>query len=141
MNTYLDTSVVVAALVPELGSGMVRAWLEDQPAGSLVVSDWVQTELSSALSLKLRTGQIDLGQRIAAMNLFHRLVVGHFQLAPVDPVHFRIAAAYADRHELGLRAPDALHLAVSADHGATLATLDRKMAMAGPALGLSTRLL
>ena len=39
------------------------------------------------------------------------------------------------------RAADALHLAICADHGATLCTLDRRLADAGPALGVKTTLL
>ena len=53
----------------------------------------------------------------------------------------RTAARFADRHELGLRVGDALHLAVCADHGATLCTLDRRLAEAAPALGVRTTLL
>ena len=41
----------------------------------------------------------------------------------------------------GLRAGDALHLAICADHGATLCTLDRRLSEAGPALGVRTMLL
>jgi len=36
------------------------------------------------------------------------------------------------------RAADALHLAICADHGATLCTLDRRLSEAGPALGVKT---
>jgi predicted nucleic acid-binding protein len=52
--------------------------------------------------------------------------------------HFRIAAKYVDQHALGLRAGDALHLAVAADHGAVVCTLDQRLAEAGPVLGVAT---
>jgi uncharacterized protein len=39
---------------------------------------------------------------------------------------------------LGLRVGDALHLAICADHGATLCTLDRGLGEAGPTLGVAT---
>jgi predicted nucleic acid-binding protein len=54
---------------------------------------------------------------------------------------FRTAARYADQYALGLRAGDALHLAICADHGATLCTLDRRLGEAGAALGVKTWLL
>ncbi|MBM3651066.1 MAG: type II toxin-antitoxin system VapC family toxin, partial [Alphaproteobacteria bacterium] len=38
-------------------------------------------------------------------------------------------------------AGDALHLATASDHGPTVHTLDRRLADAGPLLGVSTRLL
>jgi predicted nucleic acid-binding protein len=46
-----------------------------------------------------------------------------------------------DQPVLGLRAGDALHLAICADHGATLCTLDRRLNEAGPVLGVKTMLL
>ena len=42
------------------------------------------------------------------------------------------------RHAIGLRAGDALHLAICADHGATLCTLDRRLGDAGPLVGVRT---
>jgi predicted nucleic acid-binding protein len=62
-------------------------------------------------------------------------------LLPVTSDHFRTAARFADDHALGLRAPDALHLAIAAGHGATLVTLDRRLSAAGKALRVATRLL
>jgi uncharacterized protein len=40
-----------------------------------------------------------------------------------------------------LRAGDALHLAICADQGATLCTLDRRLSDAGSKLGVKTQLL
>ena len=52
----------------------------------------------------------------------------------------RAAARMTDQHALGLRAGDALHLAIAADHGATVQTLDRRIAEAAPTLGIPARL-
>ena len=49
---------------------------------------------------------------------------------------FDLAASYAARHDLALRAGDALHLAVASAHGLTLVTLDERMAKAAPELGV-----
>ena len=43
--------------------------------------------------------------------------------------------------DLGLRAADALHLAVASGNGASICTLDRVMAEAGPILSIETLLL
>ena len=56
-------------------------------------------------------------------------------------MHFRAAAKFVDQHGLGLRAGDALHLATASEHGATVHTLDLRLAEAGPALGVPTQLL
>jgi predicted nucleic acid-binding protein len=70
--------------------------------------------------------------------MFTRLSSGSFAVLPVTSLQFRTAARFADQFALGLRAADALHLAICADHGATLCTLDRRLSEAGPALGVDT---
>ena len=98
-------------------------------------------EFSSALSIKLRTGQIKAEHRADALAAFTRLKADSLTILPVTRLEFRTAAQFADQHTLGLRAGDALHLAICADHGATLCTLDRRLGEAGPAPGVKTLLL
>jgi len=73
--------------------------------------------------------------------MFHKLVAESFTVLPVRGGHFRAAAKFVDQHTIGLRAGDALHLATASEHGATVHTLDQRLAEAGPVLGVPTRLL
>jgi predicted nucleic acid-binding protein len=141
LTLYLDSSLLVAALTNETKTEDVQAWLGRQASDELAISDWITTEISSALSIKLRMGQIEVAQRAEALATFARWAAESFAFLPISGVHFRVAARFADQHALGLRAGDALHLAVCADHGATLCTLDRRLGESGLALGVATVLL
>jgi hypothetical protein len=138
---YLDTSLLVAALTNAAETGRMQVWLGQQPAEELAISDWVATEFSSALSIKLRTGQIGAAHRAEALAMLARLATNSFTIVPVSRAQFRAAARFADQHALGLRAGDALHLAICADRGATLCTLDRRLNGAGQTLGVKTMLI
>ena len=137
MSLYLDTSLLVSALTHEIDSAQVLNWLAQHSSG-LVISDWVIAEFSAALSVKLRTDQISPGQREAALAAFSRICSRNATVLEVSRDHFRKAARLADEYEPGIRAGDALHVAICSDHGATLCTLDRRLCEAGPAFGVPT---
>jgi uncharacterized protein len=119
----------------------VQAWLAGQVARDLTISDWVVTEFSSAMSIKLRSGQLGPDHRAAALASFTRLAAETLRILPVERASFRTAARFADQPTLNLRAGDALHLAICAEWGATLCTLDRRLGEAAPVVGVGSVLL
>jgi predicted nucleic acid-binding protein len=140
LTQYLDTSLLVAVLTNEAETSRMQAWLASQPVEDLAISEWVATEFSAALSIKVRAGVIDAAHRAEVLAMFVRLRADSLVTLPISSVELRTAAHFADQYTLGLRASDALHLAICAGHGATLCTLDRRLSEAGPALGVRTQL-
>lgn len=133
---YLDTSVVVALFTHEPGTPKVMSWyadLQELP----VASDWLLTEFSSAISLKVRTGQLLEGNAKRVREEFSLFVDGAVRLVPVSRDAFRIAGDMIAQHQNGLRAGDSLHLAVAMALGAThMATLDGNLARNAKRIGL-----
>lgn len=136
MSCYLDTSALVATLVTEKHTDRVMAWFIRQPIGTLFISEWTIPEVASALSLKLRTGQLTIDQRAAALSTWSRLRGATLHTLGIASEHFEAAAGFANQYQLGVRGGDALHLAVAATSGFRLVTLDATMARAAPLLGV-----
>ena len=125
---YVDTSVIVALLTVEPKTQDVTAWyagLRDTP----YCADWLLTEFSSAISIKLRTRQLTETHAKRVRKEFNLLAAGGLRLVPVNRAAFRQAADMVKQHRHGLRAGDSLHLAVALELGAShMATLDGTLA-------------
>ncbi len=134
---YLDTSVLVSALTAESATARSQSWLKAQEGRRLCISPWVITEMHSALAMKLRLNIVTSYQRetaLAEFNYLRKTQFRHFQIHQTD---FDVAARFSAQHQLSLRAADALHLAIAADNGATLCTLDQRLFDAAKALGIA----
>ncbi len=137
---YLDTSVLVAYYVPESLSTLAQQRLV--AAQGVMVSELTHTEFVSALSLRLRIG--DLTHE--AVQQVTTLFAGHLAQGLYLPLHltsavYRQAQAYITRYDLPLKTPDALHLAAAALEQAPLITADRQLARNAQFLGVAVELL
>ena len=133
---YLDTSVVVALLTPEERSSSALDWF-GQSCEHLISSDWLITETHSALGIKQRHHGLSSAARQVAGEQFERLLEGGVELRSLDRERFRQAAELLQDPGLGLRAGDALHLAVALhSHCTHLASFDSRMQQAAAALGM-----
>jgi predicted nucleic acid-binding protein len=138
---YLDTSLLVAAFTREPATPRVLTWLRQPGREDLLVSEWVRTEFSAALSMKMRMKEIDEAYRTQATLLFARAIADSKQVITEVTAHFQDASALAANHALGLRAGDALHLAIAKERGAVLCTLDQRLARAAIAVGAQAQLM
>lgn len=125
---YIDTSVLVALFLKEDKSAAVARWYA-ACAEDLVAAMWCVSEFASALSIKLRTRQIDEAGQRTAWQQFERMCAGDLVLLPLEPHTFHRAAVLTLDASSGLRAGDALHLAAALDARARgMATLDAVLA-------------
>ena len=136
---YCDTSLLVACLTAEAQTAQVQRWLGAQVPGMLGGSGWTIAEFSRALAIKLRAGELSAEQRADVMTHWRHMLSANLVTIPVPHAAYDLAARLADRHELKIRAGDALHLAIVSLAGLPLATLDRVMADAAVAVGVALR--
>ena len=135
MNYYLDTSVIVSVLTEESHTARSERWLASHRDSPKLISWWVDVEWSAAISMKAKTGALDADGRALVETAFRQLADASFTAVPVERGHFAAASDLARRSN-GLRAGDALHLAIAGAQGATVCTLDAGMARAAEGLGL-----
>ncbi len=132
---YLDTSVLGAIFFREPSAALVFGQVKAARARGLVISAWTLTEMASVGAIKERTGVIDHATRQQALLKFHRFASSNLILVEIEPADFRSAAVLIEGSG-GLRAGDALHLALAKRLSADLATLDRRLADAASACGV-----
>ena len=132
---YLDASMIVPAFLKEPNSALANTWLRTT-ANTLLVSDLASSEVSSAISIALRTDRIDQAEADEILDAYDFWRASLTQPADVENDDVRIAETFVRRFELNLRAPDAIHAAMAYRLGATLITLDRRLLRAASALGV-----
>jgi predicted nucleic acid-binding protein len=120
LTVYLDTSVVVPMFIRDDHTDRVKRWATTRPL--IATSAWVATEFSSALSLQHRMKRLTSTEWRRAEAAFDAWAV-NFRQFELEARHVVEARRLIVAHG-GLRAPDALHLALAAAAGMSLATLD-----------------
>jgi predicted nucleic acid-binding protein len=123
-------------VTPEERSAQALDWFAES-RDPLISSDWLITETHSALGIKQRHHGLSSEARQVAGEQFERLLQGGVELRSLDRERFRQAAQLLQDSALGLRAGDALHLAVALHCRCTqLASFDSQMQQAAAALGM-----
>lgn len=131
---YLDTSFIAPLVIAEASSESVEAFLLGRKT-ELATSQWTRVELASLVSRRVRMGEFDADQAEAIRAALDRLLSESFTMLTPTAADFTTAVALLAKPGTGLRAGDALHLAIARNHGAkTMYTLDRGLLKAGKQL-------
>jgi len=134
---YFDTSFIVPLILPESTSADIARFLAGFTEEKLAISHWTQVEFSSILAREVRMGKRDAGAADKASALFDTIIAESFSVLLPGPEAFDLARRYIARYESGLRAGDALHLAIASTHRATaIYSLDKALLKAGTLFGL-----
>jgi predicted nucleic acid-binding protein len=133
---YADTCLLVSLFFRDTGTDAALAWLHAAGAEPIMASHWSLTEFSGAAGLRARAGQIALKLHREALTKFRCFAAARLTLTPPEPADFERAAALLDHFKTGLRAGDALHLAICTREGAIFCTADKMLVEAAMPLGV-----
>lgn len=138
--SYIDTSVLVAYYCPEpISSKAERLIIEtDIPVISLLT----EVEFASALSRKVRDGQIPEESSNKVINEFTlHLRHGLFKRLTIGPDCYNLAFKWLSANKTPLATLDSLHLAVASLNDLKIITADKQLSRAAHKLGIKYQLL
>ena len=134
---YFDTSFLVPLVLPEATSEWIAAFVRELPADQLAISHWTRVEFSSAVAREVLMGGLNASAAARADARFEAMARDSFAVLLPTSADFDLARRYLARFETGLRAGDALHLAIASNHSAqTIYSLDQALVRAGATLSL-----
>jgi predicted nucleic acid-binding protein len=134
---YFDTSFLAPLILDEATSIEVERFMAGLPAEELAISHWTRVEFSSLLAREVRTGGLKIQAARKADAQFEAIVKESFAVFLPNAANFDLAKKYLGTPEIGLRAGDALHLAIAgARRAAAIYSLDKTLLRAGKILGL-----
>jgi uncharacterized protein len=138
---YFDTSFLVPLILPEAASDKIAGFVRRLPAEEFTVSHWTRVEFSSLIAREVRMGGLELQAATRADARFEAMLDESFSVLLPNADDFGLAKRYLGRFETGLRAGDALHLAVANNHrAAVIYSLDKTLLRAGKILDLPVRM-
>lgn len=114
----------------------MEAVLRAAPPGTLATSAWTLVEFTSALARLERMKRLEGSANDVARELDAHARSIYTVFEPTKEAYELARALLLHDPQLGLRGPDALHLAIVARHGETLHTLDRTLLACATALGV-----
>lgn len=135
MKLYLDTSALIALFINDAHSDNVTSLIREYDA-DLVLSDFARAEFASVIGRLVRTRAFSVDEARVIFRNFDAWADNLTEPAITEANDVADTETILRRLDLGLRAPDALHIAIVRRVGATLATYDNRMADAARTLAL-----
>lgn len=136
---YLDASALVKLYIPEPESDQLNRALQGRK--DLYVSDLALTEIASALARRRREGLLsaDIVPRLYGAILAHMESGVFHRVEMTAEVHREAERVLLTLETVGLRAADALHLALAAAAGSrSIVTYDQRLAEGARRLGFNS---
>jgi predicted nucleic acid-binding protein len=134
---YLDTSFVAPLVIAEESSEAIEATIMKVKPGELATGLWTQIELASLVARKLRMGELSATDADAVRRECKKILDESFKMLLPTAADFATATTFLEIPKTGLRAGDAMHLAIAANHGARkIWSLDQGFIKAGKLLKL-----
>jgi predicted nucleic acid-binding protein len=134
---YFDTSFLAPLVLPESTSEKIAAFVRRLPVEELTVSHWTRVEFSSLIARDVRMSVLDAAAGERADARFEAMVDASFAVLLPNADDFGLAKRYLGKFNTGLRAGDALHLAIAGNRQAeAFYSLDKGPLMAGRLLDL-----
>ncbi len=123
---YLDTSVVIPYFVEEPQTPAVETALS-KLTRQTCISHWTEAEFASALAKKVRNRECTPSAMERAVTKMAMMATDVFTRWLPSAQDYQVAVKFMLNPRTGLRAGDALHLAIAQRHDATVWTLDKGM--------------
>jgi predicted nucleic acid-binding protein len=134
---YFDTSFLAPLVLPESTSDKIAAFVRRLPVEEFTVSHWTRVEFSSLIACDVRMSVLDAAAGARADARFEAMVDASFAVLLPNADDFGLAKRYLGKFNTGLRAGDALHLAIAGNRqAAAIYSLDKGLLMAGRLLDL-----
>lgn len=133
---YLDASVLVPLVYLEDATDLIYRYVGDRC--EWIVSDFATGEVASAVGRLVRSRSVTSLVGEEALVRFDNWREARASTVEVVPSDVGRATRFLHRFDLGLRLPDAIHLAICRRLGLTLVSFDRRLLNAASALVIPT---
>lgn len=135
VGCYVDTCVLVSMFHNDSGYPAAEAWLTQAEQHELWISHWVLLEFASATALRQRRGALEVSRIEVLQEALENFRTERLGMLEPRGEDFLLARSWVQElSKSGLRAADALHLAVAHRHELTLVSADRTLVTAAQQL-------